>query len=227
VSALQFMPKRGVNELIREKQQWHTPLDSEASKLGFRGWHSRGYLPHFDRPGLLQFINYRLADSMPKACRGEWAPLFAIEDDLKRYEKIESYLDRSLGACELRDSRAASIIEANWLHMDGKEYRVLAWCVMPNHVHLLVEVWQKPQAQLIRDWKGLTARRINRVLGRTGQLWQEDYWDRYIRDEEHCRKVMHYIEMNPVKAGLAKASREWPFSSARFRDEYNRLKEPL
>jgi REP element-mobilizing transposase RayT len=220
------MPKRSISELVQEKRKWHTPSDLEVSKLGFRGWHSRGYLPHFDQPGLIQFINYRLADAMPEAFRSEWTSLLAINDDLKRYERIESYLDQGLGACELRDSRAASIIEANWLHMDGKEYRLLAWCVMPNHVHLLVEIWQKPQARLVRDWKGLTARRINRVLGRTGQLWQEDYWDRYIRDEEHCRKVMHYIEMNPVKAKLVKTSHEWPFSSARFRDEYNRLKEP-
>jgi putative transposase len=220
------MPKRSVNELVQEKRKWHTPSDPDVSKLGFRGWHSRGYLPHFDQPELIQFINYRLADSMPEARRSEWASLFAIEDELKRYEKIESYLDQGFGGCELRDARPASIIEANWLHMDGKEYRLLAWCVMPNHVHLLVEIWQEPQARLVRDWKGLTARRINRVLGRTGQLWQKDYWDRYIRDEEHCRKVIRYIEMNPVKAGLVKTPHEWSFSSARFRDEYNRLSEP-
>ena len=111
------MPSRNFNELVRERRQWHSPSDPGASKLGFRGWHSRGYLPHFDQPGLLQFINYRLADSMPMACRGEWAPLLAIENDLKRYERIESYLDQGLGACELRDARAAAIIDANWLHI--------------------------------------------------------------------------------------------------------------
>ena len=83
-----------------------------------------------------------------------------------------------------------------------------------------------PQAQLIKDWKGFTARRINRVLGRRGKLWQDDYWDRYIRDEAHYRKVVRYIEANPVKAGLVKTPEEWPFSSARFRDEYRRLKLP-
>ena len=97
---------------------------------------------------------------------------------------------------------------------------------MPNHVHLLVEIWQTPQSELIQNWKGFSARRINRVLGRRGKLWQEDYWDRYIRDEAHYRKVVHYIESNPVKAGLVKMPAEWPFSSARFRDEYHRLKLP-
>ena len=97
---------------------------------------------------------------------------------------------------------------------------------MPNHVHLLVEIWQKPMAELLQSWKGYTARRINRVLGQRGKLWQDDYWDRYIRDEAHYRKVIHYIESNPVKAGLVKSPEQWPFSSARFRDEFNRLEPP-
>ena len=169
-------------------------------------------------------INYRLADSMPATQRHEWESLLKVEDDLQRFAKIEDYLDRGLGDCELRDARAAAIVEENWLHLDGKEYRLLAWVVMPNHVHLLVEICQKPLAELLKNWKGFSARRINELLGRTGELWQEDYWDRYIRDEAHYRKVIHYIENNPVKAGLVKSSGEWPFSSARFRDEYGELK---
>ncbi|MCW5554035.1 MAG: transposase [Verrucomicrobiae bacterium] len=211
---------------MRSKRQWHTPPDPEATKLGFRGWHSRGYLPHFDLPGLVQFINYRLDDAMPAALRHEWATLLEIDDELKRWTKIEDYLDRGRGSCLLRDARAAAIVEENWLHLDGQEYRLLAWVVMPNHVHLLVEIWQTPQAELIQNWKGFTARRINRLLGRRGQLWQDDYWDRYIRDAAHYRKVVHYIEANPVKAGLVKAPEQWPFSSARFRDEYNQLTLP-
>ena len=117
-------------------------------------------------------------------------------------------------------------MEENWLHFDAKDYCLLAWVVMPNHVHLLVEIWQTPQTQLIKDWKGFTARRINRVLGRSGKLWQDDYWDRYIRDEAHYRKVAHYFESNPIKAGLVKSPEQWHFRSARFRDEYNRLKFP-
>jgi REP element-mobilizing transposase RayT len=67
---------------------------------------------------------------------------------------------------------------------------------MPNHVHLLVEVWQTPLSDLLERWKGYTARTINRVLGRSGKLWQDDYWDRFIRDEAHYRKVVRYIEWN-------------------------------
>jgi hypothetical protein len=83
-----------VFETIRNKRQWHTAPDAEAKKLGFRGWHSRGYLPHFDMPGLVQFINYRLDDAMPASLRHEWATLLEIDDELKRRTKIEEYLDR-------------------------------------------------------------------------------------------------------------------------------------
>lgn len=218
--------KRSVYETIREKRQWHSPPDSTASQAGFRGWYSRGYLPHFDRQGACQMLNYRLADAMPVSRRQEWAGFLEIRDYARRRVQIEAYLDCGFGNCELRDACAAAIVEENWRRCDGQRYRLLAWVVMPNHVHVAVEIWQTPQTELIRDWKGYSARRINRLLGRTGQLWQEDYWDRYLRDEEHYRKVVHYIEWNPVKAGLVQTPEHWPFSSARFRDEYNQLQPP-
>lgn len=218
--------KRSVHDTIREKRQWHTPPDLNAAKLGFRGWHLRGYLPHFDMPGVTQMLNYRLDDALPISRRKEWAEILKIEDELKRQAKLEAYLDRGFGRSQLRDPRAAAIVEENWLHFDSLLYRLLAWVVMPNHVHLLVEIWQTPQSELVKDWKGYTARRINRILGRRGTLWQADYWDRYIRDEDHYRKVLHYIEWNPVMARLAKSPEQWPFGSARFRDEYHRLKLP-
>jgi putative transposase len=218
--------KRSVHETIREKRQCHTPPDPSLVQRGFRGWPSRGYLPHFDQPGVRQMLNYRLDDAMPASRRHEWEGLLEIQDDLRRRAKIETYLDRGLGNCELRDRRAAAVVEENWLHFDGQLYRLLAWVIMPNHVHLAVEIWQTPLVELMRDWKGYSARRINRLLGRVGKLWQDDYWDRYLRDEEHYCKVVHYIEWNPVKAGLVRSPEQWPFSSARFRDEYNNLLPP-
>ena len=71
-----------------------------------------------------------------------------------------------------------------------------------------------PLGGLIKAWKGASAHRVNGILGRTGPLWQEDYWDRYIRDEEHFRKAKRYVESNPVKAGLARLAAEWRWSSA-------------
>lgn len=78
---------------MRIKRQWHTSPDPEATKLGFRGWHSRDYLPHFDMPGLVQFINYRLDEAMPARLRHEWASLREVDNERKRRTKIEEYLD--------------------------------------------------------------------------------------------------------------------------------------
>jgi hypothetical protein len=67
---------------------------------------------------------------------------------------------------------------------------------------------------MLKAWKGTSANAANAVLGRSGTFWQEDYWDRYMRDEEHFRKAKHYVEWNPVKAHLVRQPEEWAFSSA-------------
>ena len=88
---------------------------------------------------------------------------------------------------------------------------------MPNHMHLLVEMWQTPLSKLLHSWKTLTSKRANALLGCSGQLWQEAYRDRYMRDEAHFRKTVRYIESNPVKGGLVKSPEEWRFGSAWWR----------
>ena len=75
--------------------------------------------------------------------------------------------------------------------------------------------------------KSFTANEANKVLVRTGDVWQREYHDRFIRDDDHYRNAVVYIENNPVKAKLCRAPEEWPFSSARFRDPQTReLKLP-
>jgi len=70
---------------------------------------------------------------------------------------------------------------------------------------------------IVRSWKVYTAKLINKQLNRIGSLWHEDYFDRYIRDEEHLARVTTYVEYNPVKAGLAEEPTDWQWSSARRR----------
>jgi len=92
---------------------------------------------------------------------------------------------------------------------------MLAWVVMPNHVHALVGIFPGwPQRSLVKSRKSYTARAINSRLGRRGALWQADYFDRFIRDETHLRGEIDYIEENPVKAGLVAHAADWPWSSA-------------
>jgi putative DNA methylase len=212
-----MQPRRNIGKFIRDKRAWTEPLSADAEKLGFQGWRSRGYLPHFDTPGIRQMITYRLHDAMPANRRHEWGSLLAIEDERLKRIKIESYLDAGHGECLLRQPEIAALVQENLLHFDGTRYRLLAWVVMPNHVHALVEIAQMSLAEILHGWKSYTGKAANRLLKRTGDFWQAEYFDRYIRDEEHFRKAMHYIENNPVKDGLAKSPEEWIFCSAHHR----------
>jgi REP element-mobilizing transposase RayT len=206
--------KRDIQEFIREKREWTEPLSKQEESLGFRGWHSRGYLPHFDARGVLQMITYRLHDAMPASRRHEWAELLKIEDERERRIKIEEYLDAGHGDCHLRQQKIASVIQENLLRFDGIRYRLLAWVIMPNHVHTLIEIQETPLATIVRSWKSYTANEANRLLGRAGTFWQPEYFDRYMRDQEHLAKAIRYIENNPVKARLVRLPAEWPFGSA-------------
>ena len=175
-------------------------------------WHSRGYLPHCDTPGLLQAITFRLADSLPAEALSR---LHQETSDAKRRRSIEALLDAGHGACWLCQQSIADTVENALLHWDGQRYRVLAWCVMPNHVHVLIETiagWPLPG--VLQGWKSFAAKAINKHLSRTGKVWMADYYDRYIRDDSHLAATIAYIHNNPVKAGLVTDATHWPHSSA-------------
>jgi putative DNA methylase len=213
------MKPEHLKELIDGKRAWTEPLQADDLKKGFKGWYSSKYLPHFDKPGTQQFISYHLADSMPAERRSEWKAFLQLEDDLERQRKIQAYLDRGLGDCHLRDPAIAEMVQGSLWHHDGVKYRLLAWVVMPNHVHALVEIWQTPMGEVLKSWKSYTAKEANRRLAREGTFWAEDYFDRYIRDEDHFRRVVRYIENNPVQARLVRTPEEWPWCSARHRSK--------
>jgi REP element-mobilizing transposase RayT len=115
----------------------------------------------------------------------------------------------------MRPSRA---FEDAILHFDGRRYRILAWCIMPNHVHVVVEpISANKLGTIVHTWKSFSAKQANRALGRSGPFWHRDYFDRFIRDEGHLARTVDYVENNPVKAGLVSATTAWPWSSGRFR----------
>ena len=87
-----------------------------------------------------------------------------------------------------------------------------------QHVHVLIEpLAASSLTVIVHSWKSFTAKRANAILERTGKVWAADYFDRYMRDETHYQATVAYIENNPVKAELARACDEWPWSSARRR----------
>ncbi len=137
------------------------------------GWHSRGYLPHFDRPDLHQVITYRLADSLPpNAIANLKAKLTEVDDEEARQElrrRIEHLIDAGHGSCLLRLPECARIVEDAFFHGDGERYRLLAWVVMPNHVHVCIEPmpgWAV--SRIVQSWKSFSGRRINAVKRQIG-----------------------------------------------------------
>lgn len=99
----------------------------------------------------------------------------------------------------------------------GAKYKLHAWVVMPNHVHVLLTPLEDVHfPTIMHSIKSYTANEANKIAGRSGQFWQLESFDRYIRNLKHFVGVIRYIENNPVKAGLCRSPEEWPFSSASF-----------
>ena len=195
------------------------PMSLDTHKS--RGWHSRGYLPHFDAGEIFQTITFRLHDSMPQHLLEKWRQELAgespdFEDEL-RY-RIEAYLDRGYGACYLRSKLIAEIVQSALFYFDGERYRLSAWVIMPNHVHLLAAPCSPHSlSEVMHSIKSYTAQQANKALKRSGRFWFEDYFDRYVRNAQHYENAVSYIINNPVRAGLCKSFRDWEFSSAWFR----------
>jgi REP element-mobilizing transposase RayT len=232
-------------DFIPASRQTSRVMTGAPSPAPHLDWYSRGYLPHWDHPQMIQSLTFRLSDSMPQAVLVTWKQELGIRSkslgapaslpakltskeqstvthagapSIELRRKIEEYLDAGHGACWLRHPQIGSLVESALLHFDQERYRLLAWCVMPNHVHALIETMESwPLAQVLHSWKSFTANQANQLLQRRGEFWQREYLDRYVRNSEHYVKVVAYIEENPVKAGLAKTRIDWPWSSARFR----------
>lgn len=225
-----------MRDLVEAKRRWSLPPKIEDAKQGFRGWHERGYLPHRDEPGFIQFVTFHLADSFPESLRSEWAHFAKLENGCEQRKQLEAYLDKGRGECHLRRPGVAKLVEdnirqfsghgcaaANRTPSQGARYELRAWVIMPNHVHVLFLVGTASMAETIEAWKKHTGRLANKLLGKRGSFWAEDYFDTYMRDAEHELKTVHYVENNPTKARLVLDPKAWPWSSARFRDGFGKL----
>jgi REP element-mobilizing transposase RayT len=202
------------------------PLFSDAhpSELRAAGWHSRGYLPHFDGQARPQFITFHLSDSIPQKVIQRWRQeLKLLEDEQQRIvlqKRIEKYLDQGYGQAVLKIPQVARMVQDSLLKFDGSRYRLFSWVVMPNHVHSLMKRFEEYELKdILHSLKSFTAHEANRILNRQGRFWIEDYFDRYIRNQEHFEKTVKYIENNPVKAGLCREPGDWPYSSAWFKKQ--------
>jgi REP element-mobilizing transposase RayT len=164
-----------------------------------------GALPHWDLEEGLYFVTFRLADSLPASLVRKYATIHEPDEPQRR--EIELALDQGYGKCYLREPQVAESV-ADALHfLDGRDLRLDAWCVMPNHVHLVFQLNEgRDLWRMMHSLKSYTAHRANRILRRRGPFWQPEYFDRLIRKGTFDR-VVDYVVRNPEKAGLKK----WPW----------------
>lgn len=186
---------------------------------------NRGRLPHWEKESGLYFITFRLADSLPKSVLKKIAERHRIleaantsgarllpeqETELAEYStrRIEEYCDRGSGSCALADQRIAGATATALRFRDGKHYRLLAWCIMPNHVHVVARLLPGADlATVLKTWKQFSSKVANQALGQSGRFWQREYYDRLIRNEQEYSRAVRYVLENPVKAGL----KDWPW----------------
>jgi REP element-mobilizing transposase RayT len=169
-------------------------------------------LPHYDTAERPIFLTWRPAGSLP-ANRNFPSPNTAG----KIFLAMDRLLDTAAeGPLYLRQPNIAlMVIEALRYQDRGlRHYRLHAYVVMANHVHLLISP-RVPVSRLMQSLKRFTARKANLLLGRTGKpFWQDESYDRLVRDATEYDRILYYIEMNPVSSGLAATPGEYPWSSA-------------
>jgi len=181
---------------------------------------SRGYLPHLESDGAIYFATFRLADSLPRALVEQLrTERQAVERTVREttggaadqsratklraiVRKAERCLDGGQGSCHMRDPRIAKIVCDAIRFFESKRYRLFAWCVMPNHVHVVFSPLPGFELEsILHSWKSFSAKEVNQRLKRQGHFWQREYFDHLVRSESSLKRT------NPERAGL----RDWPW----------------
>jgi Rad3-related DNA helicase/REP element-mobilizing transposase RayT len=189
-------------------------------------------LPHWTRAGGIYAVTFRLTDSLPQNVLQEWleereelpARAEALGRDMSPTElarlqelhsqKMQDHLDAGYGECVLASAPVARIVAEAIKKFDQARYRLLGWCVMPNHVHAIVQpVSDFTLASILHSWKSFTSHAINKLLGRGGELWQAESYDHLIRNEADLIHAIEYAWNNPDQAGLAGWKWRWRIDS--------------
>jgi Rad3-related DNA helicase/REP element-mobilizing transposase RayT len=190
-----------------------TPFDPSAP-VAIYGRH----LPHWRQAGVTYFVTFRLADSIPQEKLRQWEREMemwlvknpephTVEQKAEYHEKFterfHQWLDAGMGECWLRRPEISAAVEEALRHFDGERYVLGHYVVMPNHVHAVVRPVQGHLLkEILHSWKSFTAHKLNEILGRKGQLRQDESFDCIVRNEAQLEKIAFYIRENPQKAGL-------------------------
>lgn len=198
--------------------------------------HYRRYLPHILPPDERLFITFRLANSLPKdiilklkaekEATVELIRKTVTEETTRKVElykiqkryfaKFDSYLHQCLNGVQYLAIEAIAEVLVEALHYrDTKYYQLHAFCIMPNHVHVLLTstIHQEGFFRVLQSLKRHTARKSNELLDLTGNsFWGEESYDHVVRDDEEFVRIIDYIVQNPVKAGLTGKWEDWKYT---------------
>jgi REP element-mobilizing transposase RayT len=180
------------------------------------------YLPHWAREDGVYFVTFRLFDSLPQSVLARWTVDHERwvrivrakgtivtrkeqhELQIRHKERIERYLDAGHGECVLSKDPVARVVANALAYFHDERYVLHTWCVMPNHVHVLVQPLRDWKLEsILQSWKSYTAHAANRILGRRGTFWQQESFDHLIRSPREFGEKAEYIINNPHVAGLA------------------------
>ena len=182
-----------------------------------RGWFQPRKLPHFDAE-VTQSITIRLDDSLPKEV------LIRLNDELKdvkanhnleRVRRIETLLDNGLGSCILGEPNCAKLVQDALLYLHDKRFDLRSWVIMPNHVHFIARFDEHQTLEkALHSLKSYTGHELKKLHPEMSVIWQIEYFDRYIRNEDHYWNAVSYIHNNPVEAKLCDEPSQFKWGSA-------------
>ncbi len=194
-------------------------------------------IPHINANNHLQFITYRLSDSLPHNIVEKIKQDISLFDEDKktteRIKLVEKYSDKGYGASFLIHPNIADLIITNLKFHNLIKYELISWVIMPNHIHILIKQMNDNIGDIVKSWKSYTSKIIlkqsNILFEKKGlyqpnvkvlndilnsrNIWYKGYWDRYLRNEDEYWRCVEYIHNNPVKAKLVESAKEWQFSS--------------
>ena len=185
----------------------------------------RGQLPHWEVESGVYFFTIRCTGTLPREVVAQLkeisAALAAVEPSSdaflqwqRRYfQTVEKYDDQGRGFCPFHSESCARLVIKELSELSKQVWFVRDYVVMPNHLHFLVETYpgSGAMAEVWSEWKGRTAFRLNKILGRKGRFWQREFFDRVSRSEVETQRMIRYIRENPVKARLAGECRDYPW----------------
>ena len=171
-------------------------------------------LPHWHQNNKVQFVTFRLADSLPQArlvelseFKSQWLSTHPepwskqTEEEYNHIirNKIDTWLDNNYGSCLLQNDAVRQIVIDSLLFNNGKSYWIHSFVIMPNHVHLLISpIGDATINECIGNVKKFTAHSINMLLERQGEVWQREIFDRMVRDLQNYEAYERYIYNNPI-----------------------------